>query len=464
MRGKISRGTAVAALLCVGAPSALAGPDSEVASSFDEDDPFDLHVFVDYEYQMRRANVKRELVGTRPVEPTDPVPVGIDLVFASSRHVIVPRVEMGIFHDFALTFGLPVVILDQRTLELDRRNEPCDADSCVDRSSSSTILDGLLPPEGFDADDPTTNFPGDDPMIFRGADRKGLDQVHLGFVWAPMNQARDDTKPTWKLGAELRVSVGEIARFDAADPESETGISSGVHEVKLSTSMAKRVGWAEPYFEAWWIAPIGMKSDSPFQDPGFGSKSTGKQQMAGTQFGFEAIAVDRGPDRQRVSLDLSARFVGHFEGRNYSEMWEVFALAGDTERGGPLVLDEDPLDPGMQAISHPGITNIENYLELGGRAALRADLGPTVHVAALAAFSRETTHVITFTDAGTDLPRCEGGQMPGDDCEATGNEVVNPGTVEVNPLHVPLIDLVGHRYVSDSALNVMFGVEARVLF
>ena len=35
-----------------------------------------------------------------------------------------------------------------------------------------------------------------------------------GFVWAPMNQRRDDTKPTWVLGVELRMAVGKIARFD----------------------------------------------------------------------------------------------------------------------------------------------------------------------------------------------------------------------------------------------------------
>ncbi len=435
-------------------PVASAGPDSEVASSFDEDDGFDLHVWLDYEFRLRTASIRREQVGAPGTDPTDAVPVGDDLLYSSSQHLLVPRLELGIFHDLAITAALPIVVLDARTLEL--------ADG-VDRDTSSTITSGLLPRNGYDADDPATGFPDErDPMIFRGVDRSGLDQLHLGAVWAPMNQRRDDTKPTWKLGAELRLSVGAPAKVDARDPDAETGVGSGVHEVRLYTSMARKIGWAEPYVQVWWLAPIKAKQKSLFDDPGFGSKSIAKQQEAGTRFGFEAIAVDQRETGQRVSLDLSARMVGHFEGRGYSELWEVFALAGDSEGAGPLILDDSPIAPGMQALSHPGITNIENYFEVGGRIALRADLGPLVHIAALGELTRETRHVITFTDAGTDLPTCSGGSSSG--CEATNNDVVNPGTEEVNPLHVPLIDLVGHRYIVDSAINIVIGVEARVLF
>ncbi len=453
------------ALLLLAMPSvAIAGPDSEVASSFDEDDGFDLHVTVDYGYELHRGAVMREEIRS-DLGAGDPIPLTKDLYYRSSRHTITPRVELGIFHDLAITMALPIVVLDTRTLELDQRDTPCSfvpPQTCIDRATSSTIADGLLPMSGFDADDPATSFPGDEALIFRGPDRKGLDQLHLGFVVAPMNQMRDDTKPTWKLGAELRLSVGTVAAFDGDRPGANTGVSAGVHELRAYSTMSKRIGWAEPYFEAWWQAPIKERAASPFDDPGFGARSTSKQQEAGTRFGFEAIAVDKGPDKQRVSFDLSARIVAHFEGRNYSPMWEVFALAGDPERGGPLVLDESPIQGGQQIMGHPGISNVENYLEAGGRAALRADLGPLVHVAALFEVSSETRHVISFSDAGVDLPLCDPGETSG--CEPLSNDVVNPGTEEVNPLHAPTIDLVGHRYVLDGAVNLTFGVEARILF
>jgi hypothetical protein len=36
-------------------PSAVAGPDSEVASAFDPGDPFDIHVWLDYRFASRRS-------------------------------------------------------------------------------------------------------------------------------------------------------------------------------------------------------------------------------------------------------------------------------------------------------------------------------------------------------------------------------------------------------------------------
>ena len=79
--------------------------------------------------------------------------------------------------------------------------------------------------------------------------------------------------------------------------------------------------------------------------------------------------------------------------------------------------------------------------------------------AALVDVSWKTDHVISFADAGIDLPTC--GATP---CEAEDNDLVNPGTVEVNPLHAPRIDLVGHRYHSIDNLSVVIGVQGIVLF
>jgi len=58
-------------------------------------------------------------------------------------------------------------------------------------------------------------------------------------------------------------------------------------------------------------------------------------------------------------------------------------------------------------------------------------------------------HVITFADAGVDK---------------NGNNVIDPGTNEVNPLHVDAIDLVGHRYHSVHGMSYILGVQGQVLF
>jgi hypothetical protein len=443
---------------------AFAGPDAEVPSA--PDGGPGMHVTVDYDFSYRHSVIERETIDGSATPGVDPTALRKEFVYSSQRHTLMPRVEAGV-RDVWIYGALPYVITDSRQLEFDQGGSPCiftgAQPSCVNRANSSTIADGILPMTGYDARNPTVGFT--DPtqaLIFRGPDRSGLDQLWLGVGWAPMTQRSDDTKPTWKIGAELRIAVGKVAKLDRLAPNSETGVGEGADEVRLWTSFDRRRGWAEPYVELWWQAPIAYTKDSPYQDPGFGARRTDKQQLAGMHFGFEAIAVDNPNEHERFSIDLSGLVQAHFEGRQYSELWEMFAYAGDPAGGGPLVLDSDPVTPGVQAMAHPGVTNVENYMELGGRIDARAEIG-RVHLSAFGAFTGETQHIISFTDAGVDLPTCKMGQSP-PGCEVDNNDLVNPGTVEVNPLHVPLIDLVGHRYRSVGAMNFHIGAELKILF
>ena len=447
-----TRAAWLASLSVLGAaPSiARANPDAVVPSAADPGDPIDLHLRLDYEYQIDRSNLTREQVGA-VTDPLDPLSKSKDLAFHQYRHVLTPRAELGVYHDTWLTVALPIIIAQARELSLQ---------SGVDRANSTTLADGLLPTQGFDARDPLTAPPGD--LVFRGVSRSGLDQIHLGLTAAPMSQARDDTKPTWKLGAELRLAVGRVMRFDPMNPGSETGVGKGVHEVRVFTSVDRKFDRTEGWFELFWQVPIGTKSGSLFKDPGYGATNTSLSQQAGVSAGVEIYALDDKQNGNRISLDLGSRVVAHFEGRDYSEMWEVFTYAGDTRLGGPLILDSDPLATGVQPMNHPGISNIENYLETAGRFAVRAALGPKVRFAALVDVAWKTDHAITFADAGIDRPTCTGTRTT--NCETDANDLVNPGTNEVNPLHAAVIDLVGHRFFSEDNFGLVIGIEGQVLF
>lgn len=444
---------AIATVVGIGASARLAaaGPHTDIASAFDEGDAFDLFVSFDYILGFHNAKIRRENVGAPGTTPDSPLPLQDDLKYTSTQHTLVPRIAIGVFHDLNISAALPIVISNSRSLSLDGTS----------RTSSSTIVDGLLPMNGFNADDLATGFPSGNE-IFRGPTRAGLDQVHLGITWAPMNQARDDTKPTWKLGAEARIAIGSAMKLDRSNPDANTGVGRGVHEVYLWTSIAKRSGWAEPFVEFWWRAPFATTDDSAFIEPGFGQRRTAAQQHAGTRFGFEAIVWEKPPEKTRVSFDVSARLEAHFEGRAYTEMWEVFAFAGDATGGGPLILDRDPTNAGLQALSHPGVSNVENYLSFAGRLGVRAELGEKVRLGMSFEYVRQQAHIISFADAGVDKPTCGGSVTTG--CEADRNDVVNPGTDEVNPLHVPLVDVVGHRYRVSASSDFLFLVDAQFLF
>ena len=452
--GLVGLGLGLGLGLLPGVPAAHANPASLVASAADPGDPADLYLRIDYDYAIETASIWRERVGAT-TDPLDPIPKTLDLEFKQFRHRLVPRLDLGVFTNTSLNVALPIVIAQQRELSLG---------AGVPRDGSSTVLDGLLPAEGFDARDPGTPLSGD--LMFRGVSRSGVDQVHAGMTFALMNQDNDATKPTWKLGGELRIPVGRVMRFNAADPSSETGVGRGIYEVRVSTSVARRYRRTEGWFELYWQAPVAEKDSSLLglpADEQFGATSVRVGQQAGVAFGLEVYAIDDRATGNRISLDLGARIDGHFEGRAYTEMWEVFALAGDATRGGPLVLDRDPVTDDVQARSHPGVTNVENYLETAGRAAIRAQLGRYVRFAAMFDLVWKTDHVITFADAGIDLPTCGAAGTSGA-CEDEDNGVVNPGTREVNPLHVPRIDLVGHRYHSENNFGFVIGVQGQVLF
>ena len=443
------------AVLTAGA-FAHAGPFSVVPGGQDPDDAgadeaqksVDIYAELLYNYELASSTIGRERTGVSSTPGA--IPLVRDLEFKSFRHTITPRLQIGVFRDTFVYAALPIVITQARELSLY---------DGLDRTQSSTVRDGILGPEGFDARDPGTMTAGN--LMFRGPNRRGLDQVHLGLGVAPMNQLKDPTKPTWKLGAEVRLAIGEVMKFDPTEPNANKGVSQGVQELKLWTTFARKLGWAEPWVEVWWMTPLTATSGSLFDDPGFGSSNVNKSQQGGVGFGLEIYAVENRADQTRISVDLGTRFVGHFEGREYTEMWEVFANAGDSRGTGPLILDRDPTRGEVQALTHPGISNIENYLDMTGRFGLRAQIGPHVRFGVLADLVWRTDHAISFADAGVDYPTCGGGEQP---CEDDSNDLVNPGTEEVNPLHSRGIDLVGHRYHALDNFDIVINVEGQILF
>jgi hypothetical protein len=232
-----------------------------------------------------------------------------------------------------------------------------------------------------------------------------------------------------------------------------------VHQFKAYTSLSKKTTWSETFVTFWWLAPIGYRGTSPddengslFWEVGFGSESHQLQQRAGTKFGFEAIPWENPKQQQKISLEFSGILEAHFEGRGYSEMWEIFALAGDPD--GPtrrLVLDRDPVMAGIQEMAHPGVTMIENYMTFGGRFGVHGEVGRNAHFNASFEIANDQKHRITWTDAGNES-------------NADTDDVITPGTREVNPLHAPVIDVTGRNYIADDNTIYTFQVAGTVLF
>jgi hypothetical protein len=291
-----------------------------------------------------------------------------------------------------------------------------------------------------------------------------------------MHQARDDTKPTWILSAQFRPSIGKLMKFNAMNPSKETGVSPGVHEFRAETSVAKNVGWATPFVDFWWQAPFGVRGTKPGDPDGslfwdttapnaIGQRTKDPQQTAGTLFGFDATLVENPHEHQRLSLEFLAEIQAHFTGIGYSEMWEIFAYAGDITRdvNAPLRIDLDPTNPGSQVVSHPGVTTIENYMSFAGRVGLTGEIGAHAKFSVGFQLGRDQTHAISYTDAGIDLPTCDATHAA-PNCETTNDNLVTPGTREVNPLHKQLIDVAGRRFLVDETTTYSLLASGEILF
>jgi hypothetical protein len=454
----------------------LPSDTTRVATALEEDKPVEAFLSVSYEYLARRAAIKREweLNST-----TNGVGTFKDLRYQQDRHTLRLRGEIGFLWDLSFHIEAPIVLSDQRSLGFDQdlggscvfpQDVPAgskESPSCVNELNSATLRDGLVPgtfgtlnsAHGFDARNAGAMFQGGDPTVFRGVRRAGLESLNLGVDWALLTQRKDDTKPTWVLSAEFRLSLGVPMRFDRTAYDSSgrylgsNSVTDGVHWVKLGTTVSKRWSLVEPYASYYWLYPMAVRDASGFKDYGAGQKGWKPQQHAGTQFGFELIPWENRKAHQKITIDFRGIVEAHFQGRGYSEIWEMLAGSPALDpQANPADANGNPLmKPGRGL--YPGITDIENYFTYGGQLGLTVRAGRFLKFRGFFGVQGAQKHIITFADAGKDLDNSGKVEQQGAQAAA-----------EVNPIHRPLIDFVGRRYVVDETTIYTVLLQGEAVF
>lgn len=282
----------------------------------------DVDVSAAWFHDSQTSSVKREYV--------DPSAVLLmrDVVSHHVRDSLLLRAEVGLVHDLSIFLAGSVVLADRRGLDFDRSGD-CEAKACVD----TLIRDGIVPGDqttrwGSDAE---TGRPFQAPsnQVFSGPKRSGFEYLGLGLRWAPFNQARDKTKPTWILGLETRLSVGADQRFDPAHPTANRGVGVGYHQYILSTVFSRKFGDSEPYMGAWFMEPA-LTSSSVFANRGEGSYASAQRRMGG-QVGIETTMWEAPQSRSRFTLEAAGTLEYRLSGLAQSELWEV--LSGDSRCG-----------------------------------------------------------------------------------------------------------------------------------
>jgi len=442
----------VVAAVAAAPPRARAADVTDVASAFDENNPFDVRFRVRYDHTEKRGQIKRELEGLSPSQTA--VAVVRDLLYQQSRDVLTLRAEVGLFQDLMLHVELPIYLAQQNKYFFDQsagaacRFPPDAMPDCVNAMNSTTVRDGIVGPPAMG----TLVFAGASRGAAGGSGLDDFDTFNFGLTWAPVSQARDDTKPTWVIAFEPNISIGNIMAFDRARPNANHAVSEGIHRLFVRTAISHRWRFIEPYMAFWYMYPV-PRSDSLFKDYGPSQSLKNPMQQGGTSFGAELTAFERPRDGHRIFIDVRGRIDGHFAGKGYSEAWELFAgatpLACDAAQGAfNQACNATLTTNAYQGQPFTGITTIENYASLGADIGLGVQVGQHARFRTAFEYTHDQAHNITGEDIG--IPTTASGR------------VMSPN--EFNPAYRAVIDQVGRRYRVDNMDTFNFMVWGQIQF
>jgi hypothetical protein len=460
--------------------NAHAGEATRIATAAEEDNPFDFHFGASYAFDYKKAAILREFTQDGANR------LGRDLMYYQQRQTVNVAMEIGIYRNLSLYVELPVVVADNRAYAFDQESGDCvypeditptgslgSSDiNCVNKTNSSTIRDGILPRNGFDARNPAsayTEFTSEDTSrIFNGPTRKGIDQLHVGIKYGILDQDKQPHLPTWILGVEGRFAIGrpmEFSRNIAIDePLSNSAVGRGTHELGAWTALSRRYRFLEPFFGAHWRYAF-RASETTFQK--FDNMGVSNpQSTTGLYVGAEFIPWENKAKQQKFSITLMGTADLKYGGRAYSEVWELLAdspaLVGTYAPGeGQCNVQEalafagtNPADPvGFYDAANAapnsgdcqpfsGITDVDDFARFGLRAAMNFHLGKYARLNFGADVKTDTQHFLTNANRG--------------DPEAFGDpNIVEGDEVGVNPVRRDVVDNVGRRYAISNVFNVV---------
>lgn len=511
----------------LGTSTARAADLNEVTTAFEKGNPYDFRLKVGYQAIIERTALNREYMGNG-----GGIDIVKDLIFKQITHRLNLRAEFAIYKDLGIYLGLPVILQRQATYgfasgdlyhgypgeDTCRQDEHpdkpwvCNPDG-VNANNSRFVQDGLatgLSGFTYDPSNNTIGIPSEYAVgggaagprtLWEGQKRSGIDQLHLGVHGLIMSERRHPAYPDWRFGVEFRLSVGEVMDFkrdaqgdpqgcDAPSlnnwncrPELNNAVGRGVHEVRFFTTLSKMSklwedGGIDAFFHLWYQMPFAYRKSSFYSSRydfsgDFGEESqspTIKAPMkGGVRFGGEFVVWSDPRKNHRIALELQGAIEGHFEGRDYSQAYELLAGSptlnlncddGDFSHfcGDPRVRD--------RMFYYPGVTTVENFMRLGVRVGLHAQITKWVKFQLLYALVHEQEHFLTTDDAGID--NVDGPARVGGVCQdntvGCHDGVINIGTREMNPWHRPAINQTGHRMRAQETLIHYVSVNVKLMF
>ncbi len=307
----------------------------------DERDPFDIELQLGYRFSFEGGLLTRGEQAAAAYER-----------FSS---LLTPEVRVGMFRDLAGFVRLPVLLAE--TNEIGKRAG----------GGESISFQG----------ETLVSFP------FASPARSGLKSFATGFAYGLMNQARDPSLPSWNIGLEAEVSIGdpiracvkrpvegELACADAADvnrngvrdagePALESGLESGLTResltLRLESKLSRRIRFVEPF------AGVGAAVELPFANSPLLREGafTLPPVHARAELGVGFLPWENRERHSRVWLDVRVRATFVSQGPDISP---AFDLAGASSA---LALRQ-PVTVGSQQGVLNGVLTSEAHARIGG--------------------------------------------------------------------------------------------------
>ncbi len=404
---------------------AQAAEITRVASSFEDNKPFGMFVDIGFMRTQDRAKITREWYQSNSNQDvTELRYTMIDTRLNLDAHI-------GIWQDVEFHYQLPIVFQQDRTWNFAQGTDASNTSiyrNCLDAGgnygpgctdpNTGTPNPGNGTGKLFNVDNPSRSY------------RSGLGDMTFGIAWAAFNQNRDDTKPTWVLGFDYTApTAGLNDPSVATSSDKHGGIGDKINRYKWYTSISKRIGFADPYFQLHYTLP--------WQGPGYYSNcdnanptnmgrpgncgqgpwdrsTTGirPSHVGGFLFGTELNAFENPNMHQKIAFDIRGWVTYTSEGRYSNELSDLM---------------------GKQLYS-------SDYAQIGGWIGFTGHAAEFITLRAYASLAYNTEHFLTNENIGQD-------QNGNGTVDVTGNPI------EVSPNYDWRVDRPGRRFrISEEAI------------
>ncbi len=480
-------------------------------------DPFDLHLEPTFTFKYGTAQITREapcvgqiedgesaLVRNNPrlevapgrcSEPT--IIYNKEMEYVGTRSQIDLKLRAGLFKDLELHFNVPYVFVNSRSLSYDDGDsdpaqnvtelnssvdprvtcDPADSGRCVQREAEQVFSPGDTRQQQIDKLDRFSAY-----RLFELGDQKeyvrsGFAEPSIGLHWSVFNDERDPTKANLLLGFDYVMPIVPIARED------NSAVGRGMHEFQFKIASSKKFGWIEPYFGVEYFLPV-ARDDSPLRENLDGNNDgqvfTSPPMRGEVTFGTEFIPYENKELGQRYGIDLRFTFGYVSEGRDYSPVYDHFAVSscnnktmsdvlpqfdtngqlsnpdhlacasvlrepGNTREQGRnfydlgAVVDDDDIYNNVQ-FAKDGIMTVESYGTFRGMLGFYLQPARNFQLKAVGQLEHQQEHFLTNARTGRDTD---------DAREETNDETVDlegaDASIERNPVYNPTVDSSGER-------------------